>query len=147
MIDVQLVAMLKLTKALLPKMVKNQDGLILNVASVYSFSPVPQQSAYAACKAFIYSFSSSLKAELRSTGVAVSVLAPGSRRRSFTRAGIADKKDAGMSAEAVVAIAVERSKGRFPYCPGFRIVCSFSSRHLPVSLSIKLIEFINPPRA
>ena len=119
MLDVQLAAMLRLTKAALPAMLKENSGLILNVASVYSFSPVPQQSVYAACKSFIYSFSSSLRSELRSSGINVSVLSPGITQTEFrTRAGIADKKGAGMSAEAVAAIAVEQAlDGKFLIVP------------------------------
>lgn len=149
MLDVQLSAMLKLTKAVLPNMVKERSGLILNVASVYSFSPVPQQSVYAACKSFIYSFSSSLKAELRSTGVSVSVLAPGITRTEFrTRAGIADKKTVGMSAEAVAEIAVQRAlKGHFLIIPGLQNrLFVFLSRHLPLSITTYLIKRINTHR-
>ncbi len=149
MLDVQLSAMLRLTKHAVAAMKQRNKGTILNVASVYSFSPVPQQAVYAASKAFIYSFSSSLKAELRSTGVTVSVLAPGITQTEFrTRAGIADKKNAGMSAEAVAKIAVERAlKGDLLIVPGFQNrLFVFLSRHLPIGLSIRLIEFINTRR-
>lgn len=149
MLEVQLAAMLRLTKAVLPAMKAKNTGLILNVASVYSFSPVPQQSVYAASKSFIYSFSSSLKAELRSSGVSVSVLAPGITQTEFrTRAGIADKKGAGMSAEAVAKIAVENAlNGKFLIVPGLQNKAFvFVTRHLPVSLSARLIEFINSRR-
>src|SRR5882757_9827766 len=62
MLELQLAAMLKLTKNVLPKMIAQKSGRILNIASVYSFSPVPKQSVYSACKSFIFSFSSSLRA-------------------------------------------------------------------------------------
>ena len=42
MLDVQLAAMLKLTKAVLPGMIERGRGRILNIASVYSYSPRPQ---------------------------------------------------------------------------------------------------------
>src|SRR5215471_5725634 len=64
LVNVQLTAALKLTRAVLPAMIQRRSGRILNVASVYSFSPVPCQSVYAACKAFLLSFSSSLQNEL-----------------------------------------------------------------------------------
>src|SRR5690349_17688573 len=65
LLNVQLTAALRLTRAVLPPMIARHSGRILNVASVYSFSPVPFQSVYAACKAFLLSFSSALQNEIR----------------------------------------------------------------------------------
>jgi uncharacterized protein len=77
MVSVQLDAMMKLTKAVVPGMVARGRGSILNVASVYSFAPVPYQAAYGACKAFVWSFSAALREELKRTGVTLTVLCPG----------------------------------------------------------------------
>src|SRR5262245_42686229 len=77
LLNVQLTAALRLTRAVLPAMIAQRYGRILNVASVYSWAPVPFQSVYAACKAFLGSFSSSLQNELSGTGVTVTVFAPG----------------------------------------------------------------------
>src|SRR5207244_8316584 len=57
LLNVQLTAALHLTRALLPGMIERRNGRILNVASFYSFSPVPFQSVYGACTAFLLSFS------------------------------------------------------------------------------------------
>src|SRR5687767_107410 len=51
LVNVQLGAALKLTKAVLPGMIARRTGRILNVGSVYSYAPVPFQSVYSACKA------------------------------------------------------------------------------------------------
>src|SRR5438552_8101796 len=48
LLNVQLSAALKLTKAVLQAMTGRGSGRILNVASVYSFAPVPFQAVYAA---------------------------------------------------------------------------------------------------
>lgn len=149
MLEVQIAAMLELTKAVLPGMRSRRKGSILNVASVYSFSPVPQQSVYAAAKAFIYSFSSSLRDEVKDHGINVSVLAPGITRTNFrTRAGIADKANSGLTAEAVSKIAVdELLRGKTLIVPGTsNKIFVFLTRHLPASLSAKLINFINARR-
>jgi short-subunit dehydrogenase len=149
MLDVQLTAMLKLTKAVLPKMIAQKSGRILNVASVYSFSPVPRQSVYSACKSFIFSFSSSLRAELKEHGISVSVLCPGITQTEFrTRAGIADKKTSGMTAEAVAKIAYKKTmSGAHLIVPGFaNKAFVFLSRHLPFSLQAAMITFINNKR-
>lgn len=149
MLDVQLGAMLKLTKAILPAMRERKAGLILNVASVYSFSPVPQQAVYAACKSFIYSFSSTLRAELEGSGVSVSVSAPGITQTEFrTRAGIVDKKDSGMPADEVARISIENAlNGEFLIVPGTQNkLFVFLTRRLPASLSARLINKINKKR-
>jgi short-subunit dehydrogenase len=149
MLDVQLSAMLKLTKAVLPKMIAQGSGHILNVASVYSFSPVPKQSVYSATKSFIFSFSSSLRAELKDTGVSVSVLCPGITQTEFrTRAGIADKKTSGMTAEAVARVAVAGlMNGKHVIVPGFsNKLFVFLSRHLPFALQSAMLTFINNKR-
>jgi short-subunit dehydrogenase len=149
MLDVQLSAMLKLTKAVLPNMIARQSGRILNVASVYSFSPVPKQSVYSAAKSFIFSFSSSLRAELKNSGVSVSVLCPGITQTEFrARAGIADKKTSGMTAEAVAKIAVEGvMRSKHVIVPGLtNKLFIFLSRRLPFSLQSAMITFINNKR-
>src|SRR3989454_9952516 len=68
LLNVQLTAAIRLTSAVLPAMVERRSGRILNVASVYSFSPVPFQSVYGACKAFLLSFSTAIRNELQGTG-------------------------------------------------------------------------------
>lgn len=149
MLEVQVAAMLELTKAVLPGMRSRRKGTILNVASVYSFSPVPQQSVYAAAKAFIYSFSSSLRDEVKDHGITVSVLAPGITRTNFrTRAGIADKANSGLTAEAVANIAVDQMlRGKTLIVPGTsNKLFVLLTRHLPVGISAKLINFINARR-
>ena len=44
----------KFNKTCSTKYAKNKFGYILNVGSVYSFSPVPYQSVYGGCKSFYY---------------------------------------------------------------------------------------------
>ncbi|MEN8226263.1 MAG: SDR family NAD(P)-dependent oxidoreductase [Bacteroidota bacterium] len=66
-----------LCRMLVPELKKHKKALILNVASIAAFSPMPYKSIYPASKAFIYSFSRSLSQELRESGVRVVVLTPG----------------------------------------------------------------------
>lgn len=59
------------------------EGCILNVGSVVGYLPVPFMANYAATKAFVGSFTRSLRAELRPHGVQVSLLNPGSTDTEF----------------------------------------------------------------
>src|SRR5262245_28018462 len=150
LINVQLTAALRLTRTLLPSMIARHSGRILNVASVYSFSPVPMQSVYSACKAFLLSFSSALHNELVGTGVTVTVFCPGITQTEFrSRAGISEKKkDSGMSAEAAARIAyAETLRGKHIVVPGFiNRLYVFVAQLLPTSTMPSLIRFINRQR-
>lgn len=149
MLDVQIAALIKLTKAVLPKMIERKAGKILSVASVYSFAPVPKQAVYSASKSFILNFSSALHNELKNSGVSVTVLCPGITQTEFrTRAGIADKKDAGMTARAVAEIAFrEMMRGKHVVVPGLQNkVFAVLATHLPAEFFTSVVNFINRRR-
>jgi len=150
LLSVQLTAALRLTKAVLPGMIARRTGRILNVASVYSFSPVPFQSVYAACKAFLLSFSTAIQNELGGTGITVTVFCPGVTQTEFrSRAGIGQKSEqSGMTAEAAARIAyVETLRGKHIVVPGLvNRLYVFVSRLLPVQVVPDLIRFINRQR-
>ena len=150
LLNVQLTAALKLTQAVLPSMVSRRSGRILNVASVYSFSPVPFQSVYSACKAFLLSFSSSLENELKETGVTVTVFCPGITQTEFrSRAGIAEKsKSSGMTAQAAARIAYEGTmRGKHIVVPGFvNRVFVLLAQWLPGNSITSFVRFINRQR-
>jgi len=63
--------------AVLPGMVARGAGGILISGSAAGNSPIPNNATYAATKAFVNTFSESLRGELKSAGVHVTVLAPG----------------------------------------------------------------------
>ena len=77
MLDVNIGALTRLTHALLPELVRTGRGAILNVSSIASLVPIPKLAIYSATKAYVTSFSESLRAELRGTGVSVTALCPG----------------------------------------------------------------------
>src|SRR2546426_4748914 len=150
LLNVQLAAALKLTRAVLPAMIGRRSGHILNVASVYSFSPVPFQSVYAACKAFLLSFSSALENELKGTGVSMTVFCPGVTQTEFrSRAGIGQKRTStGMTAEAAARIAfAETLRGKHVVVPGLvNRLFVFVVQLLPDSMVAGLVRFINRQR-
>ncbi len=150
LLNVQIAAALKLTRAVLPAMLSRGSGRFLNVASVYSFSPVPLQSVYAASKAFLLSFSSSLANELRGTGVTVTVFCPGVTQTEFrSRAGIAERSSrSGMTADAAGRVAyLATLRGTHIVVPGFvNRIFVFVARLLPAAWVPALVRFINQRR-
>lgn len=76
-VQVNAVACHDLVLAVLPGMVSRGSGAILNVGSAAGNMPIPNNATYAATKAFLNTFSESLRGELKGSGVNVTLLAPG----------------------------------------------------------------------
>lgn len=70
-------AVVDLTRAFSPAMVRQGRGAILNVASTAGMQPLPYNAGYSAAKAYVITFSEALHQELRGSGVTVTVLCPG----------------------------------------------------------------------
>ncbi|HSV07723.1 MAG TPA: SDR family oxidoreductase [Candidatus Binatus sp.] len=88
MIDVNNRALVELTHIYWPRMLANDRGGVLNVASTASFQPGPLMAIYYASKAFVLSFSEALWKEAEGTHVRVSCLCPGPTASNFReRAG------------------------------------------------------------
>ncbi len=60
MVQVNIVALMQLTRLVLPRMVSQRRGRILNVASTAGFAPGPLMAVYYASKAFVVSFSEAI---------------------------------------------------------------------------------------
>jgi uncharacterized protein len=76
-VQLNAIAVHDLTLAVLPGMVARKAGGILISGSAAGNSPIPYNATYAATKAFVNTFSESLRGELRGSGVHVTLLAPG----------------------------------------------------------------------
>ena len=107
-IQVNVVALTTLTRALLPQMVSRKNGAILNVSSSAGFLPIPGMNVYAASKAYVNSFSEALRAELLDTGVTVTALCPGPVHTEF---GDAAKRPGGQpeTGPEFVYVSVEKT--------------------------------------
>jgi short-subunit dehydrogenase len=82
-IQLNVVALTRLTSAALPGMVKRGRGKIVNVASIAGFQPSPGNAVYGATKAYVISFTQALREELRGTGVHATALCPGFTKTEF----------------------------------------------------------------
>jgi uncharacterized protein len=91
MMQLNVAAVVTLTKLCLPSMLERRHGRILNVASVAGFLPGPGMAVYYATKAFVISFSEAIAEELRDTGVTVTALCPGPTRSRFAETARMEK--------------------------------------------------------
>jgi uncharacterized protein len=85
MMQVNMVALVHLTKLYLLEMRNRSSGGILNVASTAAFQPGPLMSIYYASKAFVLSFTEAIADELRGTSIAATALCPGPTATDFQR--------------------------------------------------------------
>ncbi|NJC71197.1 SDR family NAD(P)-dependent oxidoreductase [Planosporangium thailandense] len=77
LVAVNLVAPMRLTRALLPGMLARACGYLMYVTSIAGRTGVAGEAVYAATKAGLDTFAESLRLEARGTGVGVGVFVPG----------------------------------------------------------------------
>lgn len=82
-IELNVSALVALTRLFLPSMIERGRGTIINVASTAAFQPIPYMATYAATKAFVLSFTEAVSVEARATGVRIMALCPGPVRTEF----------------------------------------------------------------
>lgn len=108
LVEVDVAAVVDLCSRFLPGMVKRQRGSVLNVASVAAFGPLPGQAAYGAAKAFVLSYTHSLRGELKGTGVTVTALCPGPVDTGFGEAAGFDKEEAEAALPRVMWVSADQ---------------------------------------
>lgn len=105
-IDLNVRSLTELTYQLLPSMIKNKSGRILNLGSTAGDQPGPFMAVYYASKAYVNSFSEALHYELKNTGVTVTLSCPGPVLTEFPRvANIENKKLFQMNAMSADVVA------------------------------------------
>jgi short-subunit dehydrogenase len=122
-VELNVVALLRLTHAALGAMERRRAGAILNVASLAAYQPNPISATYGATKAFVHSFTHAVREEARGTGVTVMLVCPGYTHTEFhDRAGLGPSdipEFVWQSADAVVAAALrDLDRGRAVSIPG-----------------------------
>ncbi len=89
MVDLNVRAMTAVTSAVLPYM--KRGSFIVNVCSIASFAPNPRMTVYCSTKAYVLSFSKSLRFELKKKGINVHAVCPGPMDTEFLPAAGIEK--------------------------------------------------------
>jgi short-subunit dehydrogenase len=146
MVQVNVTALVHLTRLILPGMVERSAGRIMNVASTAAFQPGPLMAVYFASKAFVLSFTEALDEELRGTGVSVTALCPGpvptgfQKRAGMSKAPIGGRMVTGDAAEVARIGYQGMMKGRRIVIPGrINRVGSFLPRLLPRAVAPRIV--------
>ncbi|MBP3893354.1 MAG: SDR family oxidoreductase [Atopobiaceae bacterium] len=149
MVQVNVIALMQLTRLFVPHMVKRGCGMVLNLSSVAAFSGGPYMSVYYATKAFVLSLSEALSEELRGTGVTVTALCPGPTATGFESAASMGASST-MFRHAASASEVARDgyramrAGKAVCLQGaFTKVMAFGSRLVPRSVACKIALRMN----
>jgi len=116
----------EMTRVFLPDMIARGDGHIINMASMAGFVPGPYMTIYFATKAFLVSFTESMSAELKGSGVKISAICPNVVATRFQETALNKASYIGgrfqplmSSAEATMAMAYAEIKtGKVIIIPG-----------------------------
>ncbi|WP_456449254.1 SDR family NAD(P)-dependent oxidoreductase [Thiolapillus sp.] len=151
MLRLNMLVLSELTRRFLPPMLARGKGRILNVGSVVAyFSGAPNWSAYVASKHYVLAFTRGLSRELRNTGVAATVVSPGTTATDFVETADAASMRAyqasgGVSVEAVARTAYRAcQKGRTAVVPGlFNKVLAFLGELPPRAIAFEVFAFLS----
>jgi short-subunit dehydrogenase len=89
MIDLNVKALTRLTRAVAPRFAGNGSGTIINIASIVAIAPEVLNGVYGGSKAFVLAMTQSLQHELGSKGVRVQAVLPGAIETPFwDKAGV-----------------------------------------------------------
>jgi 3-oxoacyl-[acyl-carrier protein] reductase len=108
-IDVNLTAAFRLTRAAIGPMMRQRFGRVINVSSVVGLRANPGQANYAASKAGLIAFTRTVAVEVARRGVTVNAVAPGLIETHLTREFTPNREDANGSAGLLDAIPARRT--------------------------------------
>lgn len=85
LLNINITSVVEMTRIVLPKMMQNNKGAIINVASISGTVPTALLTVYSATKAFVDYFSRNLNVEYNSNSIHVQSLAPAIVCSNMTR--------------------------------------------------------------
>jgi len=154
MCDVNVRALVELTRLFLPPMLERRRGFVINVASNAAFQPIPFLAVYAATKAFVLSFTEAVADEVRGSGVRVQALCPGITSTEFldvseTRAELKVRRLPTMTPRQVVETSLDAlERGRLRVVVGLsnRVLGFVTRRLAPAGLARRVAGELYRPR-
>jgi short-subunit dehydrogenase len=152
--EVNYFGVVALTKALLPAMIDRNTGHFVVVSSVVGYVGTPYRSAYAASKHALHGWFESLRAEVHSNGIAVTMVCPGFVDTDIAQKAVAAAggtpeeqaahrkraKDHGMTPDACAKIVERgmRKRAREVYVGGKELLSIYLRRYAPGVLATAL---------
>ena len=139
-IDLNILGVIQTTRQVLPVMMEQRAGSIINMCSMAGLVATPTYTVYAASKHAVHGFSEALRREVKPWGIDVSLIYPGGVVTEFTQhAGIKRKTNAKtpksmlLTAEQVANAVVKLVKRprRMLIIPWLWSVTVFMNRFLP----------------
>jgi short-subunit dehydrogenase len=141
-VNVNVLALVRLTHAFLPGMIAARRGGVINIASNAAFQPLAGADLYAASKAFVLFFSEGLALELEKTGVRVLAACPGPVATQFFSNMNPKLQPKEMDQPAPIVIEILRAfdKGKRVVIPGKLLVRlgTLGARLLPRNVILRL---------
>jgi len=93
--DVNVLGLIQTTRQVLPVLMEQRSGHIINMCSMAGLVATPTYTVYAACKHAVHGFSEALRREVKPWGIDVSMIYPGGVKTEFqSHAGIKRKTGA-----------------------------------------------------
>jgi short-subunit dehydrogenase len=83
--DVNFFGVVRVCSAVLPAMIEQRQGLVINIGSLAGLFGSPYQGLFSASKFALEGYSQSLRMELKNTGIRVTIVNPGAFKTGFTR--------------------------------------------------------------
>jgi short-subunit dehydrogenase len=151
--QLNMVALVILTKLYVSGMAAAGSGKIMNVASTAAFQPGPLMAIYYATKSFVLSFSEAIANELEGTGVTVTALCPGpttsdfQKRANMQNSGLVKGRKM-MDAQTVAEAGYQgQMAGKTIVIPGLtNKLLAQSNRFSPRSLVTKIVRRMQEER-
>ena len=146
MINTNITAVHILTKLFLQKMVEENNGYILNVASIAGFMPGPLMATYYSTKSYVVRLTQGIKEELRrkKSNVKVGILCPGPVDTNFNNVAGVRFKAKPLTSQYVAKYAVKKVlKKKFYIIPGIKIkLLRILSKLTPDSILAKIAYIV-----
>ena len=82
-IQTNLIGLMRVTRSILPDMVRRNAGHIVNISSINAVRIIPDMAAYSTSKAGVHMFTETLRGELAETAIRVTEMQPGLTRTNI----------------------------------------------------------------